>query len=42
MLRMMLQKKIYPKNSSQMASLKRFLKEKERREKRNEDDEDER
>ncbi|XP_031739135.1 uncharacterized protein LOC105434935 [Cucumis sativus] len=42
MLRMMLQKKIYPKNSSQMASLKRFLKEKERRDKRNEDDEDER
>ncbi|XP_038889127.1 protein NEGATIVE GRAVITROPIC RESPONSE OF ROOTS-like [Benincasa hispida] len=38
-LRMMLRKKIYPKNSSQMASLKRFIKEKERRDKRSEDEE---
>lgn len=33
-LRMMLHKKIYPKSSSQMASLKRFIKEKEMRDKR--------
>ncbi|XP_023527029.1 uncharacterized protein LOC111790378 [Cucurbita pepo subsp. pepo] len=38
-LRMMLHKKIYPKSSSQTASLKRFIKEKERRDKRNEEEE---